>query len=98
MSTPANRAQFRLRVADWPTELRVLAFRAHEALSELYQIELEVVASVPDLNLDDLINRDSLLIIDGAPHRLLHGTIRRASQGATRSEEPRLGERARLRA
>src|SRR5690606_18778822 len=63
--------------------LRVLAFRAHEALSELYQIELEVVASVPDLNLDDLINRDSLLIIDGAPHRLLHGTIRRASQGAT---------------
>ncbi len=83
MSTPANRAQFRLRVADWPTELRVLAFRAHEALSELYQIELEVVASVPDLDLDDLINRDSLLIIDGAPHRLLHGTIRRARQGAT---------------
>ncbi len=48
MSMPANRAQFRLHVADFPTELRVLEFKADEALSQPYKIKLEVVATGPE--------------------------------------------------
>src|SRR5690606_1672362 len=72
MSIPANRAQFRCAIAGVEHEFRVLAFEGHEALSRLFEFELELVCTRPDLDLQ----------IGTSPSRFIHGSIRAASQGA----------------
>src|SRR5690554_2525350 len=83
MSIPANRAQFRCAIAGVEHEFRVLAFEGHEALSRLFDFELELVCTRPDLDLQQLLNRDLVLEIGTSPSRFIHGIIRAASQGAT---------------
>lgn len=83
MSIPANRAQFRCAIAGVEHEFRVLAFSGHEALSRLFEFELELVCTRPDLDLQQLLNRDLVLEIGTSPSRFIHGSIRAASQGAT---------------
>ena len=83
MPIPANRARFTLSVAELATALQVLKFQGQESLSELFRFELEVVANRPDLDLDDLLERDVLLRIEGDTPRLVHGTICDVAQSVT---------------
>src|SRR5690554_2690362 len=82
MPTPANRARFLFSVAGLRTELRVLGFHGHEAISKLFQFSIEVVCT-EDLDLNSLLNRDAVLTIADEPGRYIHGTIATARYTST---------------
>lgn len=84
----ANHARFFLTLAECDRDLRVLGFQAREALSELFEIQVDVACTDPELDLDRLLGRDALLRIerpgpDSGPPRLFHGCLHAIEQGAT---------------
>ncbi|SFQ64306.1 type VI secretion system secreted protein VgrG, partial [Halopseudomonas formosensis] len=61
MFSPANEAHFTLDLPGLEHDFRVLSFRAHEAISQCYRIELQLVSDQPDLDLEALLQRNAWL-------------------------------------
>src|SRR5690554_416515 len=83
MFSPANEAHFTLDLPGLEHDFRVLSFRAHEAISQCYRIELQLVSDQPDLDLEALLQRNAWLGIqhgDGNGTGL-HGLIHHAAIG-----------------
>ncbi len=79
----ANEAHFTLDLPGLEHDFRVLSFRAHEAISQCYRIELQLVSDQPDLDLEALLQRNAWLGIqhgDGNGTGL-HGLIHHAAIG-----------------
>jgi type VI secretion system secreted protein VgrG len=70
-----NRAMFTLDVEGSSEDLGVVRFTAHEAISALFELRVEVASATP-LPLDGLIDRPALLTIEGLEAtRYIHGVI-----------------------
>jgi type VI secretion system secreted protein VgrG len=84
MSTPANCASFTLDIAGVTHDLRVLEFRAQEAISRPFSVRLELVCERADLDLEELLHRPAYLSFEGAGgSNGLHGEIGEIAQGDT---------------
>src|SRR5690554_2193808 len=59
MFSPADEAHFTLDLPGLEHDFRVLSFRAHEAISQCYRIELQLVSDQPDLDLEALLQRNA---------------------------------------
>src|SRR5690554_274404 len=57
----ANEAHFTLDLPGLEHDFRVLSFRAREAISQCYRIELQLVSDQPDLDLEALLQRNAWL-------------------------------------
>ncbi|MBF0675308.1 type VI secretion system tip protein VgrG [Pseudomonas sp.] len=80
MFAPANHAQFRLSLPGVEHDFQVLAFTGHEAISQPYAFELELVSERADLDLHSLLHQPAFLAFaaDGSG---IHGLIYRIAQG-----------------
>src|SRR5690554_4689558 len=83
MFSPANEAHFTLDLPGLEHDFRVLSFRAHEAISQCYRIELQLVSDQPDLDLEALLQRNAWLCIQHGEGEGtgLHGLIHHAAIG-----------------
>jgi len=84
MSTPANRASFTLDIAGVEHDLRVLEFRAQEAISRPFSARIELVSERANLDLEALLHLQAYLRFDGSLNgggNGLHGQIGEISQG-----------------
>src|SRR5690554_3022716 len=81
MFSPANEAHFTLDLPGLEHDFRVLSFRAHEAISQCYRIELQLVSDQPDLDLEALLQRNAWLGIQHGEGTGLHGLIHHAAIG-----------------
>src|SRR5690554_5807644 len=83
MFSPANEAHFTLDLPGLEHDFRVLSFRAHEAISQCYRIELQLVSDQPDLDLEALLQRNAWLGIQHGEGEGtgLHGLIHHAAIG-----------------
>lgn len=86
MFSPANEAHFTLDLPGLEHDFRVLSFRAHEAISQCYRIELQLVSDQPDLDLEALLQRNAWLGIQHGEGEGtgLHGLIHHAAIAKTR--------------
>ena len=80
MFAPANQSAFSLTVDGQPSDLKVLAFKGEEAISQPYRFDLELVSEQPDLDLENLLHRQAFLAFDAQGHGI-HGQIQRVAQG-----------------
>ncbi|WP_032630494.1 type VI secretion system tip protein VgrG [Pseudomonas syringae] len=80
MSTPANCASFTLDIAGLMHDLRVLEFRAQEAISRPFSVRIDLVSERADLNLEELLHRSAYLSFDGDGNGL-HGEIGEVARG-----------------
>ena len=80
MFAPANHTHFSLHIEGVDHDLQVLEFHGHEAISQPYRFELELVSERPDLDLESLLHRPAFLAFndDGAG---IHGQVYHAAQG-----------------
>src|SRR5690554_5532467 len=83
MFSPANEAHFTLDLPGLEHDFRVLSFRAHEAISQCYRIELQLVSDQLDLDLEALLQRNAWLGIQHGEGEGtgLHGLIHHAAIG-----------------
>src|SRR5690554_3032546 len=83
MFSPADEAHFTLDLPGLEHDFRVLSFRAHEAISQCYRIELQLVSDQPDLDLEALLQRNAWLGIQHGEGEGtgLHGLIHHAAIG-----------------
>ena len=87
----ANENIFRLRVGELETgELRVLRLRGVEAISELFEFELELVSDNAAVSFEDVIGKDVSISIAGhQEERFINGVASRFEQGAVGNEYTR---------
>ncbi|MDP2147944.1 MAG: type VI secretion system tip protein VgrG, partial [Pseudomonas sp.] len=78
MFAPANQSAFSLTVDGQPSDLKVLAFKGEEAISQPYRFDLELVSEQPDLDLENLLHRQAFLAFDAQGHGI-HGQIQRVA-------------------
>jgi len=79
MFAPANRAHFTLSLPGLEHDFKVLEFRAREAISQCYRIELQLVSEQPDLDLESLLQHSAWLDLGNGTG--LHGLIHHAAIG-----------------
>src|SRR5690554_1594098 len=79
MFAPANAAHFTLTLPGIDHDFKVLAFRAREAISQCYRIELQLVSDQPDLDLEALLQHNAWLDLGNGTG--LHGLIHHAAIG-----------------
>jgi type VI secretion system secreted protein VgrG len=84
MTLPANVERFLFEVSGADEELRVVRFEGKEGLSQLFKVDLELVAEDSELNFEQFIGQAGLLTVlsDDEP-RYFHGIVNRFEQGAT---------------
>jgi type VI secretion system secreted protein VgrG len=80
MFAPANQSAFTLTLDGVPSDLKVFEFKGHEAISQPYRFDLELVGEQPDLNLESLLHRQAFLGFDDQGHGI-HGQVYRVAQG-----------------
>lgn len=80
MFAPANQSAFSLTVDGRSSDLKVLAFKGEEAISQPYCFDIELVSEQPDLDLEDLLHRQAFLAFDTLGHGI-HGQIQGVAQG-----------------
>ncbi|WP_313055070.1 type VI secretion system Vgr family protein [Pseudomonas lopnurensis] len=90
MFNAANEARFSLTIEGIEHDLQVLAFDGHEAISQPYRFDLELVSERPDLDLEALLHRPAFLTLD-ADGTGIHGLIHRAAQGESGKRLTRYG-------
>ncbi|MBD9483220.1 type VI secretion system tip protein VgrG [Pseudomonas sp. PDM14] len=80
MFAPANQIHFSLSIEGVTHDLQVLAFQGHEALSQPFAFNLELVSEQPDIDLQSLLHQRAFLTLadDGTG---IHGYIHQAGQG-----------------
>lgn len=81
----SSRARFSFDLADSSTGFAVVSFRAHEALSAPFSIELTLASKTCVSSLDEAVGMESLLTIvnsnpDSGGDRYFHGIIRKFEQ------------------
>ena len=79
MFAPANQAHFTLSLPGLEHDFKVLEFRAREAISRCYRIELKLVSEQPDLDLESLLQRSAWLDLGNGTG--LHGLVHHAAIG-----------------
>src|SRR5690606_8402183 len=79
MFAPAKAAHFTLTLPRIDHDFKVLAFRAREAISQRYRIELQLVSDQPDLDLEALLQHNAWLDLGNGTG--LHGLIHHAAIG-----------------
>ena len=79
MFNPANEAHFTLSLPGLEHDFKVLGFRAREAISQCYRIELQLVSEQPDLDLESLLQRSAWLDLGNGTG--LHGLVHHAAIG-----------------
>ncbi|MEN8218126.1 MAG: type VI secretion system tip protein VgrG [Pseudomonadota bacterium] len=82
----ANLERYLFEVSGSDEELRVLSFGITEGLSQLFSIDLEIVAENDELNFEQIIGQAGALTIqqyEEEESRYLHGIISRFEQGAS---------------
>ncbi len=90
MFNAANETRFSLTIEGIEHDLQVLAFDGHEAISQPYRFDLELVSERPDLDLEALLHRPAFLTLD-ADGTGIHGLIHRAAQGESGKRLTRYG-------
>ena len=80
MFNAANQTHFSLTLTDLEHDLQVLAFTGHEAISQPYRFDLELVSERADLDLKDLLHRPAFLALSPAGDGI-HGLVHRVAQG-----------------
>lgn len=80
-----NQARFLFEVEGVPDALHVVRFRIREALSELFELDIELASPNRDLDVNALIRRPGVLTMLGVHEdsepRFVHGMVYGASQG-----------------
>ena len=79
MFAPADQPHFTLTLPGIDHDFKVLAFRAREAISQCYRIELQLVSDQPDLDLEALLQHNAWLDLGNGTG--LHGLIHHAAIG-----------------
>src|SRR5690554_3435946 len=79
MFAPANQAHFTLSLPGLEHDTKLLEFRAREAISQCYRIELQLVSEQPDLDLESLLQHSAWLDLGNGTG--LHGLIHHAAIG-----------------
>ena len=74
MFVPANTAHFSLHIPDIRNDFKVLGFEGFEAISQLYEINIELVSENPDINLESLLSLPAFLQF-GLNGEGIHGRI-----------------------
>ena len=74
MFVPANTAHFALHIPDIRNDFKVLGFEGFEAISQLYEISIELVSENADLNLETLLSQPAFLQF-GLNGEGIHGRI-----------------------
>ena len=80
MFAPANQTHFSLHIEGIEHDLQVLEFSGHEAISQPYRFELELVSEHPDIDLESLLQQSAFLAFAGSGAGI-HGQIHHAAQG-----------------
>ena len=80
MFAPANQTHFSLSIEGLAHDLQVLEFSGHEAISQPFVFELELVSERPDLDLESLLHQAAFLALSPAGNGI-HGQIYRVAQG-----------------
>lgn len=75
MFAPANAAHFKLLIPSVPNDFKVLAFKGTEAISSLYEIQVELVSESPDFDLESLLSQPAFLQF-GLNGEGIHGRIK----------------------
>ena len=76
----ANQTHFSLSIEGVSHDLQVLEFSGHEAISQPFVFELELISERPDLDLESLLHRPAFLALN--PNGTgIHGLIYRIAQG-----------------
>ncbi|MBM7063407.1 type VI secretion system tip protein VgrG [Pseudomonas sp. UL073] len=80
MFSPANQAQFSLRLPGREHDLQVLAFHGREALNSPFRFDIELVSERADLDLQAWLHQPAFLALsaDGSG---IHGLIQQIAQG-----------------
>ncbi len=80
MFNAANQTHFSLSIEGLSHDLQVLEFTGHEAISQPFMFELELISERPDLDLESLLHQPAFLAFapDG---KGIHGLIYRVAQG-----------------
>ena len=80
MYSPANESAFNLTIDGVSHDLQVLQFQGHEALSQPFAFDIELVSDRPDLDLEELLYQTAFLRLSPAGTGI-HGIIHAAGQG-----------------
>lgn len=83
---PANMERFLFEVSGSDEELRVVSFAATEGISQLFSIDLELVAEDNELKFEQFVGQAGVLTIQEYVEeepRYLHGIISRFEQGSS---------------
>ena len=80
MFAPANQTHFSLHIEGIEHDLQVLEFSGHEAISQPYRFELELVSEHPHIDLESLLQQSAFLAFAGSGAGI-HGQIHHAAQG-----------------
>ena len=80
MFNAANETHFSLTLEDVEHDFKLLEFRGHEAISQPYRFDLELVSERPDLDLQALLHKPAFLAFDPAG-KGIHGLVHRIAQG-----------------
>ena len=80
MFVPANTAHFSLHIPDIRNDFKVLGFEGFETISQLYEINIELVSENPDINLETLLSLPAFLQF-GLNGEGIHGRIENVCVG-----------------
>ncbi|MDR9752763.1 type VI secretion system tip protein VgrG [Pseudomonas sp. SZMC_28357] len=80
MFSQGNQVVFKLDIAEFAYDLQVLEFHATEALNHPFEVRLELVSELPQLDLESLLHRCAYLSF-GPDGSGIHGQVYRAAQG-----------------
>jgi type VI secretion system secreted protein VgrG len=62
--------------------LRVVRLAGHEAISQLFQVEIAVTCEAPDVAAGEVVGRSATLVLHaGGEERVVHGIVRRFAHG-----------------
>jgi len=80
MFNAANQTHFSLSIEGLAHDLQVLEFNGHEAISQPFAFELELISERPDLDLESLLHQPAFLAFAPGGNGI-HGLIYRVAQG-----------------
>nr|WP_314877730.1 type VI secretion system tip protein TssI/VgrG [uncultured Pseudomonas sp.] len=80
MSGVSHETHFSLTLEDLDTDFQVLSFTGHEAISQPYRFELELVSERPDIDLESLLHKQAFLAYDTAGNGI-HAQVYQVAQG-----------------
>ncbi|MFK3774157.1 type VI secretion system tip protein TssI/VgrG [Pseudomonas sp. NPDC089406] len=80
MFNPTNETHFSLTLEDSTVDFQVLSFTGHEAISQPYRFEVELVSERPDIDLESLLHKQAFLAYDPDGNGI-HAQVYQVAQG-----------------